>query len=355
MRIQLDIEHIHFKKPTNYLLEPKRYLGPFYGCLSHLPFWEELLYFGKWGSKRLKKMKVNEVIENSKTWKTNPYILASENEVMPQCGVIINTYENIIGLKITVGNEACNSYQETLIDDLISCVYNLHTRFKNEMLFGPRMSIMVHGVEYARPRPPHNDRIWESSKLVDFGSKEFHNNHDDGDAEQFKTLESAQVPMGVSKDLMNDLLTIKWIDDLSDDVLIAERLSLHDQWFSENLKLRRKPGFNELGDELEAYENLVNHPELTFYDDFTKIGYKAVVVNPDKTVDNALFEQIRTWILNSATAQGTFLQELNLITPDRESAMFLADKAESIGVKRVLYVGQDDNWWNPNPPGLWIE
>jgi hypothetical protein len=79
------------------------------------------------------------------------------------------------------------------------------------------------------------------------------------------------------------------------------------------------------------------------------------VINPDGSVDEKLFDDMKEWIETEKTPNGDFVKELNLIAPNRKSALSITEKAISIDVKRVLYIDNDDNWWNPNPKGLWLK
>lgn len=355
MRVELEIEFIELKVPEDYLSKPDEYLRPLIKLMMNLPFWNILQYHGRWGSKNLKPFKeAEELIKASASWKNYDYILASDKTTTPVCGIVITPFSDSIALQIIVGEPVNIQYNDRLLDDLVEFTTKVHQTFKDKAIFGPRLGITIHGIEYPRPRPPYNDPIWGPHRIVDFASKAFYQSSDDGELEQFNTLVNAEMPVGVEKFELHDLLVIKWADDLSDEKVITEKLSLHDSWFSKTLNLRLQGGFNTLGDQMESYEVLEKHQYLTFYDTFTKFGYKAIVINPDGSVDEELFEEMQDWIVKSATPDGSFIKELNIITSDRESALSITDKALSIGVSRVLYVDIDDNWWNPSPPGLWI-
>jgi hypothetical protein len=52
---------------------------------------------------------------------------------------------------------------------------------------------------------------------------------------------------------------------------------------------------------------------------------------------------------------GAKVEELRLTLPNRESAIHLHDRAESMGASQTLYMDNRRTLWNPFPAGLWIE
>lgn len=355
MRIQLNIDDIILNDPDNYLKQSDKYLGPIFRCMSTLPYWTELKYYGIWGAKLKKIKSFDSLIKDSELWKNKSYILASENTSMPMASIVIDLYSDSIKLQLSIGEPFKYLSKEHIIDDFISFTQLVFQTFQEKAIIGPTIGIKVSGIEYPRPKPPHLDHTWERGQVVNFISTKFHNQSEEGRAEQVRILEKSILPANVKKIEFKDLLIYKWIDNVIDTNEIINALSSHDLWFSETLELPIDSSYNELGDEHEMSEILEDHKYLTFYNSFTGFGYKGVVLNPDGSMEDDVLKKIQSWTEKRITPDGTVLKELILITPDRESALITSKIFENIGGNKVVYVDNDDEWWNPNPPGLWLE
>ena len=355
MRIQLNIDDIILNDPDNYLKQSDKYLGPLFKCMSTLPFWNQLKYFGVWGRK-LKKIKpIDSLIKDSESWKNRSYILASDNTPRPLASIVIHPYSGSIQLQISIREPSDGLSKEHILDDFISFTQLVFQTFQDLTMIGPTIGITVQGIDYPRPKPPQLDHVWESGQVVNFISTKFHNQSEDGRAEQVRILKKTKLPAIVKKTELGDLLIYKWVDNLTDTNEISQALSTHDLWFSKTLKLPINYSYNELGDEHEMSEILEDHKYLTFYNSFTGFGYKGVVLNPDGSMPKDVLKKIQSWTEKQLTPDGSVLKELILIAPDRESALIIAEIFENIGGNKVVYVDDNDRWWNPNPPGIWLD
>jgi hypothetical protein len=75
----------------------------------------------------------------------------------------------------------------------------------------------------------------------------------------------------------------------------------------------------------------------------------------DEPADVAPWAELETWTRERKLPDGTPLEQLRLIAPTRDVALALRGRATAVGATAVLYADSSGRWWNPNPPGPWIE
>jgi hypothetical protein len=49
------------------------------------------------------------------------------------------------------------------------------------------------------------------------------------------------------------------------------------------------------------------------------------------------------------------LTEVSVVAQDRGAALRIANRAKSDGFSKVLYRTEEDDLWDPFPPGLWVD
>ena len=137
---------------------------------------------------------------------------------------------------------------------------------------------------------------------------------------------------------------------MNDQDYVAQRLSVREQWFVQAIDPEIKPGYNSLGDCVVSLPHQRREDELlTFYDPGSKAGYKTVLVHHDWTVDEELFAEMASWLKAGKLPHGLPLKKLHIILSDRESALFISDRARAIGIEGVYYMGGNDGkLWNPS-------
>jgi hypothetical protein len=173
-----------------------------------------------------------------------------------------------------------------------------------------------------------------------------------GDIDQLRT---ADLPEIWKRTSAGSLTIIRFLDDLFlPDKDIKDILMKRQKWIYDNLRPKLDGDWNEKGDYREGYFNLIPWPYLTFYNSSLKKGFKSMAINPDGSIDEDLFNMIKSWINNSKLPDNTPIKSMDIILPSRESALKIFEKAKAIGVGKVLYAGQNNELWNPHPEGNWL-
>jgi hypothetical protein len=102
-------------------------------------------------------------------------------------------------------------------------------------------------------------------------------------------------------------------------------------------------------DSRAAVGELEVRPPLTFYDPADRHGYKLIVATDDGWVDQEVLDDAAAWASARRLPDGTPLSGVTLVTPDREGALAIRDRALARGIGRVLYATNDGSWWDPAP------
>ena len=329
------------------------YLQKVFHAAETVGFWNEFKYYGADDDRELKKIEsLNTLLAETVSWTVNSYILTSSEE---KTGYLLELglRNRMLNLLLKVEVQVPSKQGEVILDKFVEFACQLHESFKEKALLGPTFHVTLAKNVYPRPRPPRKDPQWSIGSLVDFISKPYHIHS--GGSDTLKKLLTADLPDGVGRKSCGDLIVFRWVENLLNDEHIAARRSLQEQWFSQVLGWSIQSGYNELGDRLETLWTSQHHPPLTFYIDMYKYGYKAIVQNPDGSIDEELFDEMASWVKEGALPDGTPLRQLNLILPNRESALSVRPRAKAIRIKKVFYTDNEGNLWNPCPPGLWLE
>lgn len=328
-------------------------LSQLFQVIQESPFAEKLTYFGKEGKKQRQHVAAyDEIIEDAKLWQEGIYTLQSGKKTADTL-LELTIRKKSLNLTLLTSAEAVGANVSTLMKYLIEFAVQLHESFQGTAVCGPEFHIIPSGVSYPRPKPPRKHPRWPIGSVVDFVSKPFLVHEGDGGKESWQKLSSAPLPKGVSRQQKEDLLIFQWVQDFEDVQAVAAGRTLQERWLGQLLEWPVAAGFNALGDKQETLWGQQAHPPLTFYVDMAKHGYKAVVQNPDGTVDEELFSEMASWIKAGKLPDGTSLEQLQLIVPNRDTAVALRSRADEIGVTKVFYTGENGTLWNPWPPGEW--
>ena len=166
---------------------------------------------------------------------------------------------------------------------------------------------------------------------------------------------TASLPDGTARQDDGDLTIIRWANDLDDEAELARRLSTQDQWLTGLLQPPIAPQFDDRGDRRTRVLPPPPDTVLRYYESDTGTGYVELQTGPAGAATTAHLEDAIPWLAAGTLPDGRPLHALYVITPDREAALRTAAHAQSGGVAGVYYVGSDGAWWDPFPPGPWIE
>ena len=355
MKLRLFIDSIKFLDiKDNWRKENPELIDHLIKNFRKLSFWNKIQYIGKQGKKSLTKL--DNITNNLLNSKDDLILSISKNNSETQeIDIMIDFTDYELRIVISVINKSLEEYSKNIIDDLICFTENLYNDYKNNAIIGPNINIGLSDIDYFRIKPLKRDLTFKLSNIVDFFDRKYHQISEDGRLNEIDKLCKSKIPEKVKKIINDNLVIFMFIDDLSNKNEIMEALTEHDRWLYKNIEMKIDSDFNELGDYREGYFNLKPYPPLTFYNSNLQKGFKSIVLNPDGSYDEEIFEMIMIWLKNKKLPDNTPLKTIDIILPNRESALKIYDKAKQIGVDKVLYVGKDKQYWNPFPSGLWIE
>ncbi|MBX3186518.1 MAG: hypothetical protein KF819_05865 [Labilithrix sp.] len=206
---------------------------------------------------------------------------------------------------------------------------------------------------YPRPRPPRRHPGIPMHAVVDLIDLRFHGSkHADAQPDEARALTSATPPAPARRIENDELVVVQWAKNASEAEL-QRAASEREVWFSAQLPTLIDHGFNEQGDELEDRGKTEPRPPLTLYSAKRRIGYKAVLVLPDGSVEPHAWNQAKRVLEKKALADGSPVDDVKIVVPLREHAFMIADEAKKAGFGGVLYPSDDGRFWNPDPPGMW--
>jgi hypothetical protein len=169
-------------------------------------------------------------------------------------------------------------------------------------------------------------------------------------------IAAAAVPAGVERQEHGPLVCVRWIGDPADTDALAEACARHAQWLIALVPTQIVLGWNEQGD-LQV-PLLGAHPKpapLSLFDDQRRAGYLALDVADDGAIDEAAWRRGEEVLRTRRLGSGAKVAEVSLIAQDRSAALRIAERAHAAGFEKVLYRRNDDELWDPFPPGQWSE
>jgi hypothetical protein len=208
-------------------------------------------------------------------------------------------------------------------------------------------------IAYPRPRPPVTSDFGPMTQLVQYLDIRYHNDPKYGGTHPaiVNALAKAPVPAGVERDERDQLVTLRWITSLADEVAVGEALGRFESWLTGLIPVEPAPGYNALGDREDSPSERAKKSPFTFFDPDENVAYKAIMVSPDGDVDDEVWAEQ----LEALEAGRRNKLRVRLIVPLRALALQLRARARSAGFDAVLYPDDRKRLWNPDPPGPWIE
>lgn len=371
--IILRLEDIRFRDADGeWWRKDSGHLAQVFECVTAAGLNPGYRYYGRSGEDELPAFReLEEVLQASLTWDRGSYVLSMDPDDHESATKLHMTFdpgareEEVLGaltLRLEIRDPLLETVRGTVLDQCIDFTVRLHKALQDRAFLGPNLAVDLLNLPFPRTRPPrYFGRTWRPGNAVHIVSPEYHRNSSLSPRwpEDMEKMLQAPPPEGVTRTERDGLTIFRWLEDLTDPDKSAERMALQESWLIDVLDPKIKPGYNELGDKHMAPQVIQPqpHPLLTAYDGFFDggVGYKATVINPDGTVDEALFEEMASWINARELPDGTPLGWLRLILPNRESALQLQERAAAMGIDRVYYADDEGQWWDPAPPGLWRE
>lgn len=352
--VMLRLDSLRFEPPRAWWKEGDP-LGRIFACARAADLWLDFDHVVK-GSGRPKHFdSEQELAASIVAGAPARYTIQPGKSEEPDCHLTLDIKSLWLRLRFHVGGALLDSLRDTLLDRFISLSTRIHDDFHDTALLGPGLAVEIHEPDFPRIRPPREPGFWVYGDAVDFICRKFHEESPKGKPEDARRMLAAPMPAGTKRIEVGDLVIFRWVDTLRDGDHVAARRALQEQWLVNVLNPPISSGYNEAGDRLEVPLSAESKPPLTFYDSTFQAGYKATALAPDGSADEELFDELAQWISSRQLPDGTPLTQLNLILPNRDSALRVRERASAIGVNNVYYADNEGRWWNPFPPGLWRE
>jgi hypothetical protein len=199
---------------------------------------------------------------------------------------------------------------------------------------------------YPRPRPPRMGMGWSLGNLELYLGKRWHESEEKRKAVLTRIMEAPLVP-GVRRSLDGDLLRVSFDCELEDDESVERAQILGERWLTPLVPTQVERGWNELGDQAVVPGTCVDREPFTFYDEDKKIGYWALVRDPeDGSVDEPRWQQLSAIARTGALDDGTPVTAVRLVAPVREEAVALIPRATKDGFEMVTYPGGKGLFWH---------
>jgi hypothetical protein len=328
-------------------------LARFWRCLDGQTLLQDFQYVVRPGTRRPRRLDaVDQLATQSAAWREGHGWLSATSELTRDAFLDVELLQSQLVFTLGFGGPYLDRRRGTLLDQYVDAVRCLHRDLPAEVVFGPTLRVEVLDLPYARPRPPRLHQHFGHGDLVDFFCLDFHRRRTWGRLDEVERLLAAPLPAGVTRQDDGDLAIVRWIDTLEDEAEVARRLSLQDQWLTQVLQPPIAPWFDEQGDYRVMSFPGPRDALLTSYAPENGTGYLAVADSPN---DQAQLDQALGWFAEKRLPDGRPLNGLYVVAPDRETAVRLHDRVEAHGVAGVYYSKPDGSWWDPFPPGPWIE
>ncbi|MBL8620406.1 MAG: hypothetical protein JNK64_03855 [Myxococcales bacterium] len=210
----------------------------------------------------------------------------------------------------------------------------------------------VRPFRYLRDRPPRWHDHYPGNSIVDLLDTRFHQSAEPGARpDDIAALTKKPAPPARIAEA-GGLMVIRWAES-ADEAEVIRAAGEHERWIAERLSPALAEGFNADGDQLEDRWTLEARPPLTLYSPMTHIGYKAVVVFPDGTIEESAWKDALRIAKAKALPDGSPVAEVRIVVPNRDLTFAVAEQAAAAGFTAVVYPDDRGSFWNPDPPGPW--
>ena len=355
MRLLLRLQYIHFPaRPLKWWAD-STLLSVVTGEVEAAGLGDGLRFMGMTGETPEELDRLSELPERALAWEEGSYRVASDRAAKPERYMDLDLVPGQLALRLSFAQKAVDAAGSELLDRLVRLVCGLGDRLEGHALMGPWLHVEALGASYPRPRPPRTHSHFRPGTVVTFLCRTFHREHEGGASEDAEKVLTAPLPPTATRIDHGPLVVLRWVSDITDPESVRAGRTAQDRWLSEVLKPPVESGYNALGDHRVTPVSLEDHPPLTKYDGFGGQGYKAIVDSPGSPVGEDLWAQLSGWAAEGALPDGTRLEALNLITPNRDTALRVRDRATQAGIRGVYYMDDSGALWNPFPAGEWLK
>lgn len=202
---------------------------------------------------------------------------------------------------------------------------------------------------YPRPMPPQEGTTWQLGALDTYLGRAWHA-RDPARAAVLAAIEAAPVPDGATRTTAGDVVRIGFAAAVTDPAAVAAARTAAEGWLAPLVPTNVAPGWNQHGDHYVVAIERDPLPPFTFYDSSERVGYKALIVDPDShEVDEDMWGQLKQIAAARQTDDGTPVDAIRLVFPTRDDALRMYDRARADGFEMTLHPGEG-KFWQVHPP-----
>jgi hypothetical protein len=322
-------------------------------AVSEAPWGTSLTHAGRYGAARRLKKGGTLAAALAKGKEGQFQALDGDDEQTATVSVSFGFTDAGLDVTVMVGKEAYRDRARTLLDEIERLGLGLFARMRS---LGAGLSLgfahpMARGIyHYPQVRPPVAHRRLETAAILELFDLQFHRTtHEDALRDEIEALATAALPPGVTRHERDDLVVVRWIDHLEDDLAVARSAGAHERWMATLAHVKRSDAYDPQGDKRVPIRKSERAP-FTFFDAGKGAAYQAIEVDPSGVPDETAWAELA----GLAAAPPSDIKSVWLIVPARELALELHDRARRAGFAGVLYPARD-HLWDPRPPGWWLD
>jgi hypothetical protein len=314
-------------------------------------------YFGQMGKKKKKFSDLKALAADYKwDYETYEFTRSEKDSPAHEGGLTLDlsTASELL-IRLTIPEPYRDDAGRGAMDLMVRTVRSLYDSLGKSVSWGPFVWIEISRFSFPRVRPMHyfGGQPADPNTLITFLAENLYLPERWQNRTCVDDLRKAPVPEGFIKEESGGLTMIRLVEDLSSRALLRERLMAFEDWLIEVLKPKIDPDYNEFGDMRAPLMNPQPAEGATFVS--FAAAYKAVVLAADGRLDEDVMAELLSYLSQGKLPDGTEIDSVRLILPNRESAVRIRDTAAARGIKAVLYATDDGQLWDPFPLGEWRE
>jgi hypothetical protein len=322
--------------------------------LSKASLWLDFQYYGPDGG-RMKKVSLGDLEELSCAWTPGGFVLRRQRQRddTDSTSLKLIVREAYFAAWFVFGEEAADLRRPSLFERLAIFTKRMYRAMSDRAWLSQGTVFVTDPFPTSRP-PPVSTACFSPGALVGFYDREYIRTKLE-QPKQAAAMAKAALPKAATRELDGNLVHICWTPDSLDlDVIDAAR-SDQAEWLIEHGCVEFDERYNEAGDLMVEASGMEEHPPLTYFDPAYEIGYKAVAPKASGALPDEIWAQLSKWSTRGRLPDGTHLEAVRLIVPKRNLALKMLPAARAHGVDAILYADREGRWWDPVPPGPWLE
>jgi hypothetical protein len=348
MKIKLRIQYL--EKIPRKKFHGQKVLTEILIYLNEQSLLEKINYLSLNNSPRKKEVKsASSLIEESRSWKEGIFELSAYKENPHKYLIKAKLDDSTLWFYMSLGDDVLPHFSNTILQQWKQLLIALNKNYFDSLFFGPLIAVEIYDFKYPKLRPERDHPLIKNDQIISIFSRKFQQEHPEGNIKELDRLLKAKLPPSATVEKQGDLIFFNWTSagDLADEKKLKKRLIERDRFLAEELNAPIAGGRNEFGDEEVPTAILSGHPPLTFYDEFSKSGYKAVVVDKKGKGADEEIGKLAEWVKAGKLPDKTPVESAGIIVPGREQALAVRKRAQAAGIEDVFYVDNDGRWWNP--------